>query len=210
MFIQVFSLPPSATNAYLVACPSTREAVLIDAPHTAYELVMPFVKKENYHLKMLWLTHSHWDHIADAKLCQEKCLIPIYIHPLDAPNLIAPGFDTLMPPMKIEGTYPDHALADGMLLKLGVLQFKVIHTPGHSPGSVCFYCAEENTLFAGDTLFKGSFGNVSFPTSQPKDMIASLSLLAQLPSDTKVFSGHGGPTTIKDERHWMVQAEKII
>jgi glyoxylase-like metal-dependent hydrolase (beta-lactamase superfamily II) len=78
----------------------------------------------------------------------------------------------------------------------------VIHTPGHSPGCVCFYLAKEKTLFSGDTLFRGGMGNVSFPSSSPSQMKRSLQRLMTLPPDTRVYPGHAGPTQIdRETRH---------
>jgi glyoxylase-like metal-dependent hydrolase (beta-lactamase superfamily II) len=76
------------------------------------------------------------------------------------------------------------------MISVGKLQLQVIHTPGHSPGGVCFYLADQKTLISGDTLFRGTIGNLSFPTARPKLMWSSLKRLAQLPQDTKVYPGH--------------------
>ncbi len=83
---------------------------------------------------------------------------------------------------------------------------KVIHTPGHSPGGVCFYLPSEKILFSGDTLFRGTIGNLSLPTARPDLMWDSLKKLAALPPETKVYPGHGGPTTISAEK-WIAHAK---
>ncbi len=84
-----------------------------------------------------------------------------------------------------------------------MLRFQVLHTPGHSVGSVCFYEPDHHLILTGDTLFKGAIGNLSFPTSQPFLMESSLAKLGRLPPDTRVFPGHGPSTTIKAESYWL-------
>ena len=94
-------------------------------------------------------------------------------------------------------------------ISVGNLLFEVIHTPGHTPGGVCFYAQEQGILFSGDTLFKGSIGNLSFPTCNSKEMWKSLDKLAKLQPETKVYPGHGPYTTIKNES-WLPKAEQIF
>src|SRR5205085_3035340 len=128
----------------------------------------------NQHLlsvKKILLTHSHWDHIADVMPLKEKFHLPVYVHALDAPNLQQPGADGLPCWLTISGVQPDVLLEEGMEVPIGKLMFKVLHTPGHSPGCVCFYESSQHVLFSGDTLFKGTIGNLSFPTSQPSLMM---------------------------------------
>ena len=91
-------------------------------------------------------------------------------------------------------------------MKLGSLNFQVIFTPGHSAGSICFYEKRQRILFSGDTLFQGSIGNLSFPTSRPDLMWSSLTKLSKLPPHTQVFTGHGPSTTIENES-WLANAQ---
>lgn len=109
--------------------------------------------------------------------------------------------------MSFKGLSPDGHLADGQIITLGELTLHVIHTPGHSPGGVCFYLPAQETLFSGDTLFAGSIGNLSLPTAQPDRMWPSLKKLAALPKHTKVYPGHGGATRI-DKESWIGDAEQ--
>ena len=97
-------------------------------------------------------------------------------------------------------------LEDKDKLKVGKVELQVIHTPGHTPGSICLYIPKENVLISGDTLFAGSIGNISFPTSKPKLMWESLKKLSKLTPDTKVLPGHGQSTTIGKEK-WLNKAE---
>jgi len=100
-------------------------------------------------------------------------------------------------------------LKEGDRVSIGNQIFEVIETPGHTPGGVCFYNGNQHLLFSGDTLFKGTIGNLSFPTSRPHLMWTSLSKLAKLPAETRVFPGHGLETTIGQEK-WLERAEELF
>ncbi len=167
------------------------------------------MSKYNYQPQKILLTHSHWDHIADAALLKAHYQIPVLIHPDDAGNLERPGSDRLPCRLNIPGVSPDGWLEEGAEIPVGALTFKVIHTPGHTPGGVCLYCAAHRLLLSGDTLFKGSMGTLALPTAQPQLMWNSLKKLARLPPDTKAFPGHGPSTTIGAES-WLDQAEKFF
>lgn len=199
MFILPFVCPPIETNAYLIACDSTRHAAIVDPGFGSFDSVKHFCEEQNYQLKMVLCTHSHWDHIAEVFRFHNELRLPVYVHADDAFNLIQPGRDGLPMPFSIQGCQPTHTMVDGEEITLGHLSCKVLHTPGHSIGSVCFYFAQEAVLLSGDTLFKGTMGKTSFPTSSPEEMAHSLALLAQLPSATKVYPGHGPQTTIGAE-----------
>lgn len=210
MFNQVFPSGPFSTNAYVVACANTREAAIIDpAPDSSPE-IQAFVDENRLNVTKILLTHSHWDHIADVKQLKEIYQALVHIHPLDAPNLQKPGADGLPCWLNIPGVQPDILLEEGMRVPIGKLNFEVLHTPGHSAGCVCFYEPQQKVLFSGDTLFKGTIGNLSFPTSQPSLMWSSLAKLAQLPAGTQVFPGHGPETTIQAESSWLLDAKKLF
>jgi hydroxyacylglutathione hydrolase len=134
----------------------------------------------------------------------------VYIHPLDVLNLQQPGADGLPCWINIIGVEPDVFLEENAQVTVGELVFQVLHTPGHSPGCICFFEPQQHILFSGDTLFKGTIGNLSFPTSQPSLMSASLAKLAQLPLQTRVFPGHGPFTTLQAESEWLGDAEKLF
>ena len=210
MFIQVFPSGPFSTNAYVVACAKTGEAAILDpAPDSSSE-IQKYIALKKLKPKKILLTHSHWDHIADVSKLKELFGIPVYVHTLDAPNLLQPGADHLPCWIDIPGVQPDVLLEEGMEVPIGELAFHVLHTPGHSPGSIGFYEPQQQVLFSGDTLFKGTMGNISFPTSQPSLMWTSLKKLAQLPPETRVFPGHGPETTIGIEAPWLTDAKKLF
>lgn len=208
--LAIFPSGPFDTNAYVLYCPATKTAAVIDPAPGSAENISSFIEKEGLKPEKLLFTHTHFDHIADAAALLKKYpAIEIWVHPLDAPNLIKPGSDKLPQFMHVEPVEPQFFFEDGSRIGLGNLQIKVIHTPGHTPGGVCFYLPEQKLLISGDTLFKGTIGNLSFPTAQPDLMWPSLKKLAQLDADTHVYPGHGPSTTIGSE-HWLNDAEKIF
>ena len=192
---------PLYTNAYLLS--SRSEAVVVDPAPGSLKKVSLLLKERGLKLTAVWITHSHWDHVADCRGFIDDYNVRVYVHALDADTLAHPGSDgipSLIPIRSVEEASP---LADGQKLTCGEQEWIVIHTPGHSLGSVCFYNEREKKLLSGDTLFKGTMGNVSFPTSDPMLMKETLLRLCELPAETSVYPGHGPPTTIGRERAWM-------
>lgn len=209
MLVTTFTSGPVDTNCYLLICTQTRQAAIIDAPQGVVSKLLQAVKDEQLTIKIIFITHSHWDHIADAAKLQKTFQAPLYIHPLDAENLKHPGSDKLPLYFPVEEALPDGYLKDGETFHVGNLEIKVIETPGHSPGGVCLWLPKQKTLFSGDTLFKGSMGRIDFPTSSPSQMWESLKRVGTLPLDTKVYPGHGFPTTLAAEG-WVTRAETIF
>lgn len=207
MLIKIFTTGPADTNCILIGCNKTRQAAIVDAPLGSSELILQVIKKDQLTPQMILLTHSHWDHIADVVKLKKLLRTPIYVHPEDAGNLENPGADGLPFPFPIEAIKPDKFLVDGQIIPLGDLKIEVICTPGHSAGGVCFWLRQQKILISGDTLFKGTIGNISFPTSDPEQMWESLKKLARLPSDTRIFPGHGPETTIQAES-WIAHAKE--
>lgn len=209
MTVQSFPSGPFETNAYIVACPSVLDAAIIDPAPESAEKIIDYLQHHKLQPKIILLTHSHWDHIADTAFLKSHYNIPVFIHPEDAGNLENPGSDKLPCWLEIQGVMPDGNLEEGVKIQIGTLTLEVIHTPGHTPGGICLYCQAYRFLLSGDTLFKGTIGNISFPTARPRLMWNSLKKLAHLPPDTKVFPGHGPSTTIGGEP-WLEQAEKFF
>lgn len=209
MIVQTFPSGPFETNAYIIACSKTNNAAIIDPAPDSADSIIQFLEKHQLHPKITLITHSHWDHIGDAAKIKEKFHTSIFIHQLDSQNLQKPGSDGLPLWVEIEGVIPDKFLNEGDCIEIGKSKWEVIHTPGHSPGGVCFLCKEHNILMSGDTLFQGSIGNLSFPTASPKDMWNSLAKLAKLPPETTVYPGHGPSTTIGKES-WLSRAQEIF
>lgn len=209
MIIQDFPSGPFATNSYVVACPITKEAAIIDPAPDSAEAITSFVEEKQLKPTSILLTHSHWDHIADVPTLKKRFPVKVWIHEADVPNLQTPGADGLPYWIPLTGVKPDDLLKEGDQISIGSLNFIVIHTPGHSPGSICLYEPQQHVLIAGDTLFKGSIGNLSFPTSNADQMWPSLQKLAKLPPQTKVYPGHGPSTTIGKES-WLPQAQQLF
>lgn len=207
--IVAFPSGPYATNSYLAICTETSQAALIDCAPQVLKKIAPYLESHNLKLTKIVLTHSHWDHIADAAEIVKKYSIPLLVHEEDAYNILQPGSDGLPSVQQIQAVQPTQLLVDGSSFQIGNTHWKVIHTPGHSPGCICLFCEKEKVLFSGDTLFKSSIGNLSFPTSQPERMWPSLKKLSILPKETKVFPGHGPSTSIGDEK-WLASAETIF
>lgn len=209
MILQAFPSGPYETNAYIIGCPETKIAAIIDPAPDSSRALLHFLSQNSLHANQIVLTHSHWDHIADVAFLKEKLNLSVAIHSLDADNLRQPGIDGLPCRTKIEGVEPDALLADGDSIHIGNILFHVIHTPGHTPGGICLYCQNEGVLISGDTLFKGTIGNLSFPTARPELMWNSLDKLSKLPGQTRVFPGHGLSTTIEAEK-WLPEAKKMF
>ncbi|WP_213157022.1 MBL fold metallo-hydrolase [Parachlamydia sp. AcF125] len=209
MIISAFPTGPFETNAYVIGCPKTHQAAIIDPGVGSAKVIASYLASQGLTPTFILLTHSHWDHIAEVLPLKNQYHIPVAIHPLDSPNLEHPGSDGLPCWIAFEGVIPDQFLDEGQQITVGQAIFTVIHTPGHSPGSVCFYCPQEHLLISGDTLFQGTIGNLSFPTSQPEKMWNSLDKLTQLPASTKVYPGHGLETTIGAES-WLPNARKLF
>ena len=200
MFLKKFPSGPLETNALLLACPKEKRAAVVDPAQGSTREILEEAARHHFTIDAILLTHSHWDHIADLSLLKERTGAPIYVHAADARNVELPGTDFLPLFFPIQGTHPDRLLKEGDEIRIGQIVFEVIHTPGHSPGGVCFFCRAEKILIAGDTLFCGGIGRIDLPTSQKKQMQASLAKLALLPADTRVIPGHGEDTTIAKER----------
>ena len=207
MLLKTFPAGPFATNAYLLA--SEPKAIIIDpAPESASQIISVI---EDHSLEPIgiYLTHSHWDHIGDLAAIKHKYDVPVMVHHLDRQNVELPGSDQVPMMMPIIGVKPDGFLEEGQHITLGEMTIEVIHTPGHTPGGICLWLPQEKILFSGDTLFKGSIGNLALPTSDPTSMWQSLKKLAKLPPSTVVYPGHGEPTMIGDET-WLTNAQEIF
>ncbi len=191
------------TNAYIIGCESSGKAIVIDPGYGSSERLLILLKKHNLHVEAIYLTHSHYDHIADVKKLKDEQGWPVYVHAEDGENLRNPGSDGIPNLWNLEGVEPDGYLVDGEERTVGKMRFLIIHTPGHSPGGSLFYFPEEKVLISGDTLFKGTYGRTDLPTSDPEKMKSSLAIIKRLPDDVIVYPGHGGLTTMEREKKWL-------
>jgi hydroxyacylglutathione hydrolase len=178
--IERLELGPFGTNAYILGCQKTRDSVLIDAPAEANVIID---RLKNTTLKYILLTHNHIDHIGALARLRVELKVPLAAHPADTDNLTPP---------------PEMLLEDGDVIRVGELKLTVFHTPGHTPGSLCFKVGRY--LISGDTIFPGGPGKSSSPDDF-RQMIKSITeRIFVLPDDTQIYPGHGDSTTLKKEK----------
>jgi glyoxylase-like metal-dependent hydrolase (beta-lactamase superfamily II) len=186
------------TNSYIVC--DNKESIVID-PGGEPEKIDEVLKSLDTKLKYIFLTHCHADHIGGVQYLKEKYNPKILASLIDSDGLINP-MRHLAPYMgyEIKTVEANLKLNDKDTIYVGNLKFEAISTPGHTSGGMSLYCESEKILFSGDTLFAGSYGRTDLPTSSYEDIMNSLKKLIKLPEETKVYPGHGRPTTIRDEK----------
>lgn len=209
MLLKLFVCGPIQNNTFVIADEKNKKALVIDPAFGSYNKIKNYLKEKNFKLEKILLTHGHWDHITDVSLLKDDFECLVYLHKLDLFLVEKPQKPSFFSEITIPNLKPDILLEGNEKIKLGDIEILVIHTPGHTPGSVCYYVEKEKVLFSGDTLFKGSYGRVDSPYSNSQDMIKSLKLLSKLPKDVKVYPGHGSDTTIGKE-DWIESAEKFV
>jgi len=198
----MFTVGGFFTNCYVVSCEQTREAIIIDPgfdDRFEGERIFKLIDENALTLKFVLNTHGHPDHTCGNGTVKEKFHVPILIHEYDAHMLGRSG-------RRIAGFFglvtsspqADVLLHDGELVEFGKVILKVMHTPGHSRGSISLLGEKE--VFSGDTLFLGSIGRTDFPESSENDMNSSLKKLSILPDDFVVYPGHGPTTLIGEEK----------
>lgn len=191
-----------STNTYLVKNQDTGELLIIDPADAAGRIQEKIGQMEGRPAAIL-LTHGHFDHMLAADALRSAYDIPVYAC-IQEKNLLKNARYNLSAswasPHVMEA---DRYLADGETFREAGFEIRLLHTPGHTEGSCCYYLPEEAVLFSGDTLFAGSVGRTDFPTSSGADMRKSLQrLLSELPADTRVCPGHGEETTIAYEKRY--------
>jgi hydroxyacylglutathione hydrolase len=201
MIHKIFPVGPLQCNCSVVGDEQTREAMVID-PGDQIEDILKILKEENLTLKQIVVTHAHIDHVGGAMKLKAATGAPILMNQNDYALLKMLDLQATWVGMKPPGPVQiDEAVDEGRVLKIGNIATSVIHTPGHTEGSICLYFPEQKTLFAGDTLFAGSIGRTDLPGGSSEKIIRSLhNQLMALPDDTQVVPGHGPLTTIGDER----------
>lgn len=200
MKIEKFVTGIISTNCYLVINEETKQTVVID-PAACPAYLMGHIKSEGLQVEAILLTHGHFDHIMGIGDLRIEFPVPVYAHEGDWETLLDPSLNLSI--SYTDGYTFDGAtyVRDGQTLELAGASFQVIHTPGHTPGGVCYYLENEKVLFSGDTLFQNSVGRTDFPNSSMSDLIRSLrEKVMALPDDVKVYPGHMGETTIGHER----------
>jgi hydroxyacylglutathione hydrolase len=198
MIIKRFEVGPLGVNSYLIVDTTTKDAAVID-PGDEPDRIMETIESENLTIKMIILTHAHFDHIGAVSDIKNATKADIVMHKYEEKMYgLAPihasswGYqiDPLPPPNKL--------VEEGDILNVGNLSFKVLHTPGHTPGGICLY--GEGAVFTGDTLFRDSVGRTDLPGGDLNALGSSFRRLMDLPPDTKAYCGHGEETTIGREK----------
>ncbi|MEJ7748737.1 MAG: MBL fold metallo-hydrolase [Candidatus Limnocylindrales bacterium] len=192
---------PIATNVHILADPRTGEAIAIDTATPSLAWIVDELAVREWTLKLIVSTHGHWDHIGDNAAVAGHTGAEIAVHPLDRERLTDP--QPLWAPFEIVPSIPAVDLEEGGQVRVGGSRLSVLHTPGHTPGSVCLLDADEGRLFSGDTLFAGGWGRVDLPGGEAQVMVRSIGRLADLEDMVEVYPGHGSPTTVGRERAWM-------
>ncbi len=155
---------------------------------------------------MIFVTHPHFDHIGALADVAKATGAPIAASKSAVGELLHPKAPTMMTGLRTKPVEKvDLELVDGQVVKIGSVKLQILHTPGHHPGSICIYDEDDGVLFSGDTLFKGTCGRTDFPGGSYVQIAESLKRLAELPSETRVYPGHEGFTTIGNERNWIAR-----
>ena len=188
------------TNCYIIVDEKTKETMIIDPAEDA-EKIEELLDILEAKVKYIYSTHCHGDHIGAVEQLRREKGGKVLIHKDDYEGLKNPEINLTEilaeNAIKIEA---DSRVNDGDVLHIGNLEFKVIHTPGHTKGGSSLYCAEEKLVFSGDTMFKGMWGRTDLPTSSFEDIMKSISnKLLVLPDETIVYPGHGMSTKIEYE-----------
>jgi len=180
IWVEKLELGPFGTNAYIMGCQKTQDSVLIDAPAEANVIID---RLKNTTLKYMLLTHNHIDHIGALAQLRAELKVPLAAHAADTSNLTPP---------------PEILLNDGDVIRLGELKLTVLHTPGHTPGSLCFGVGPY--LISGDTIFPGGPGKTGSPDDFRQIIKSITERLFVLADDTQIYPGHGDSTVLRKEK----------
>lgn len=197
-----FVLGPVATNVYLIADPDLKTAAVID-PAWDGRLILAEAQKRGWRLGQIWYTHAHFDHLGGAAELAAALEQPptVALHAADLALWKSGGGGAAFGYPIDPGPRPSLDLAVVRSLRLGTWNFEVRSAPGHTPGSVVYYCAEAGLLFSGDLIFRGSVGRTDLPGSDPATLLASIrDQVLSLPEATRILSGHGPETTVGEEK----------
>ena len=190
------------SNSYVLYDETSREAIIIDAGDDAWK-ILESIQENKLKVRGIYATHCHFDHVLAVDDLRDTLGCEFYIHPGDKEILESMqehtkmflGIDVPAPPK------PDGFVDEGQVIKIGQYEVKVLHTPGHSPGSVCYHV--ENLLFSGDTLFRASIGRTDGPGGDARKIVESIQMkLFTLPDDINVLPGHGPATSIGYEKEY--------
>ena len=192
MLVETFTVGMLSTNCYVASSQETKEAIIIDPGidlSSEAEPILDYIAAKKLNVKFIVNTHGHDDHIKGDSFFQQKFNVPICIHILD---------EHFIEDLEKDSFPPNLLFKDGSLIKVGNEALKVLHTPGHTPGSICL--VGEKLVFTGDTLFAGGIGRTDFPGGSMSAMRNSLKKLMELPLNLLIYSGHGETSIIVEEK----------
>lgn len=200
MKIEHFVVGMVGTNCYFAVNEETKECLIIDPGDNA-DLLAGKIADGGYTPMAVLLTHGHFDHIMGVEGLRTQFDIPVYVHEDDAEMLERPQLNAGAMIGASVSVKADRTVRDGDVLNLAGMEIHVLHTPGHTPGGVCYYFPKEEVVFSGDTLFCESVGRTDLPGGSMSALIRSVrEKVLKLPDLTIVYTGHGEPTKIGDEK----------
>ncbi|MCE2684016.1 MAG: MBL fold metallo-hydrolase [Verrucomicrobiae bacterium] len=208
MKIEAFSLGPFETNAYLITSDDGQECSVVDAPQRAATALLPLIKVRGLKLTHLLLTHGHWDHMCEAHAFAAAGA-QVLAHRADRElieNIEAykDRYLSMIPSLSEEDFHSVKVttwLEEGSTFVAAGKSFATRHVPGHCPGSLLFYCASDQVAFCGDAIFRGSVGRTDLPNGNWNELLTSIrTRVYTLPDETVLLPGHGGRTTVGQEK----------
>ena len=200
MIVDTLVVGDIGANCYVIYEEGAKGAILID-PGADGEYILNHAVGKGLKIEAVFLTHGHFDHVLALPYIKEKTLAPVMIHENDAVYLTDPRMSMIPPEILARIAKPDRILKNGDSAVFAGLTIKVLHTPGHTPGSCCYIIGGH--MFTGDTLFAGGIGRTDLPGSNDQEMRRSLSLLNSLDKDYIIMPGHGQSSTLFREKGFL-------
>jgi glyoxylase-like metal-dependent hydrolase (beta-lactamase superfamily II) len=208
MILERLVVGPLEENTYIIADEETKQAIVID-PGDESERILEIINDRDLKVNSIICTHTHFDHVGAVGDLRKATGAEILIHEEDMQVYASARDQAAFWGYEVDDLpEPDGFLDDGDEVEAGNLKFKVIHTPGHSPGGICLY--GEGVLITGDTIFKGSVGRTDFPGGNIEELKKSFRRLLDLPEDTKIYSGHGPETSVGMEKKTNFFANEFL
>ncbi|MCR4671912.1 MAG: MBL fold metallo-hydrolase [Lachnospiraceae bacterium] len=200
--VKSFLLGMVGTNCYILTNPDTKESVIVDPADNALR-ISSYIDGCGYKAAAILLTHGHFDHIMAVDDLRKKYGIPVYAHEDESGTLEDPRINLTGMYGRGLSVKADSYVKDGQVLDIAGFSIKVLHTPGHTCGSCCYYIESEKLLFSGDTLFRTSVGRTDFPTGSFSAIVRSIrEKIFVLPDDVRVLPGHDMETTVGFEKKY--------